>query len=176
MRAVILDSVGVLFSPYVLFDADKGEMLRERSHIDGQGISLLRAAGVKIAFVSSEKTSFLKTLADKLNGLPSVKSGTWAPIEIFEGLSGDAKTKVLEVWSENVGVPFEACAYMGDDIGDYAMMQKVGFPCAPSQAEGIVKEISKFISEREGGRGAIRDLANYILKAKGTDPLSLNSK
>jgi len=67
VKAVIFDGDGVLFTGRAFIHPERGELLKERSHIDGQGISLLRAAGVKVAFVSSETTGFLEILGKKMN-------------------------------------------------------------------------------------------------------------
>jgi len=58
---------------------------------------------------------------------------------------------------------------MGDDMEDYEIMQKAGLPAAPASAEQFIKNISLFVAKRDGGYGAIRDLANFILLAKGID-------
>ncbi len=176
IKAVIFDSVGVLFSPHVLYDAERGEVLRERSHIDGQGISLLRSAGIPVAFVSSETSGFLEKLTDKLNSLASVKNGDWQPVALFAGLSGTKKEEALVTWLQSLNLTLADCAYMGDDIGDYTILTKVGFKAAPAQAEEIMRSIADWTSPREGGRGAVRDLCNAILDTKGIDPLTLSQK
>ena len=58
---------------------------------------------------------------------------------------------------------------MGDDIPDVCVLEKVGLACCPNDAVDEVKNISKFISSKNGGRGAVRELINLILKAKGFD-------
>jgi 3-deoxy-D-manno-octulosonate 8-phosphate phosphatase (KDO 8-P phosphatase) len=169
VRAVALDSLGVLFGESVLVHPKEGEYLRTRSHIDGQGISYLRAAGVPIAFISSEKTGYLEYLGDKLNNLPSVASGAWHPIAIFTGEDGKDKVGTLTTWLSAHGLTMADCAYMGDDIADLAVFRQAGFSAAPVQAEESVKKAADFVATRRGGDGAVRDLANAILEAKGID-------
>ena len=79
----------------------------------------------------------------------------------------------MKEWLEKHAIGWDDCAYMGDDVHDYAVMKKVGLAAAPAQAEDVVKEISDFIAPRNGGDGAIRDLVNLIVKAKNIDPTSL---
>lgn len=176
LKAVIFDADGVVFSGQVFMgvgpDGVYKEMLKTRSHIDGQGISLLRSTGLRVAIVTAE-SSFAQVLVDKLNNLPSAKSGAWVPIDIFTKQIGTEKTTVIGDWLAKNNISWSECAYMGDDVGDFSVMQKVGLPSAPVQAEDLVKDIALFVAERRGGDGAVRDLCNFILDAKGVDQKTL---
>jgi len=174
IKAVAFDGDGVLFTGRVLIDPIKGEILKERSYVDGQGISLLRSAGLRIAFVSGEKTGFIEKLGEKLNSLPSVKKGKWPKIAFFVGCQGGNKVEAIENWLKEIGVDWSECAAMGDDLADYQLLKKVGLAVVPSQADTIIKEIAHYITPREGGNGAIRDFSNLILKTKGINPTLLN--
>lgn len=169
IKAVVLDGDGVFFTGRVLIDPIKGEVLKERSHIDGQGISFLRAAGIIIALVSGEKSGFIEIVGEKLNALPSVKDGKWPPLAIFTGPQGKDKITSVDSWLREANLSWEECAYMGDDFSDYQILQKVGLATAPAQAEELIKKIVHWVAPRKGGDGAIRDLANLILGAKGVD-------
>lgn len=177
IKAVVFDADGVIFSGQVLvgLGADNvyQEVFKTRSHIDGQGISLLRAAGLKVAIVTAEKTGFVEALSTKLNNLPSVKSGAWQPIDIFTGQIAKDKVTTIESWLKGLGISWVECAYMGDDVGDFKVMKQVGLPASPAQAEVLIKNISMFVAERRGGDGAVRDFCNFILEAKGVDQTSL---
>lgn len=173
IKAVVFDGFGVFFSERVFVEPGRGEVLAERSHADGQGISFLRAAGILVGFASSEKTGFFETVGEKLNNLPSVKEGRWKPIELFTGDRAKDKVASVGAWLEQNSISWEECAYMGDDIGDYKIIQKVGFRGAPAQAEEIIKNLADYIAPRRGGDGAVRDFCNFILKAKGIDVTTL---
>jgi len=176
IKALVLDVDGVIFTGRVFIHPETGEALKERSYIDGQGISLLREIGIKIAFVTAEKTGFSQIICDKLNSLPSVESGRWSKIDLFLGQQGEGKAKVIEKWLEKNKIKWEECAAMGDDIVDYHLLKKVGFAAAPAQAEIIIKKIVHYIAPRKGGDGAIRDLCCLILEARGINPLLLTLK
>lgn len=173
IKAVVFDGDGVFFSGRVFIGPEKGEALKERSHVDGQGISLLRAIGLRIALVSGEKTGFFEKIGEKLNSLPSVKSGKWQEIAIFTDFQGKGKVEVVADWLKELGLRWEECAAMGDDLADYELLKRVGLPAAPNQAEEIIKKVVDYIAPREGGNGAIRDFCNLILEAKGISPTSL---
>lgn len=173
IKAVTFDGDGVLFTGRVMVGTKKGEVLKERSHIDGQGISLLRAIGVRIAFVSGEKTGFVEILGKKLNSIPSVKNGKWPKIAIFVGMQGKDKIISVEKWLKKISIKWEECAAMGDDLSDFQLLKRVGFVVAPAQAEEIIKKNADYITPRKGGDGAIRDFCNLILKARGIDSSNL---
>jgi len=173
VKAVIFDGDGVFFTGRVFVNNHGQEYLKERSHIDGQGISLLRDAKLRIAIISSEKTGFLEGVGEKLNNLPSVKEGKWEHIAIFTGPQGKQKVDTIERWLKEINVSWNETAVMGDDLSDYQLLKKAGLASAPAQAEDIIKENCDFISVRKGGKGAIRDFCNFILKAKGIDVVNL---
>ena len=176
IKAVVLDGDGVIFTGHVLEGPDGG-FGKIRCHADGQGISLLRAAGIQIACVTGESgknSVFLEKLVEKWNGLPSVKSGKWQPVKVFTGAEKEKKVEIVETWLKESGLTLADCAAMGDDLTDYNLLKKVGFATAPAQAEDIIKEIVQWVAPRRGGDGAIRDLANLVLKAKGIDIPSLS--
>ncbi|MFH1714289.1 MAG: HAD hydrolase family protein [Candidatus Nealsonbacteria bacterium] len=166
IKAVVFDGDGVFFSGTVFVSPEKGEALKERSHVDGQGISFLRAIGIRIAIISGEKTGFVEIIGEKLNNLPSVISEEWPEMGIFTGSQGSGKVETIEGWLKEIGVSWQECCVMGDDLSDYDLLQKAGVASAPSQAEEVIKGISDYVALREGGKGAIRDLCNLILEAK----------
>ena len=175
IKALALDGDGVIFTGHMLEGGD-GPIAKIRSHADGQGISLLRASGMKIACVTGESgahAAFLKRLVEKWNNLPSVKDGHWPPVALFTGVERMGKVKIVEQWLKKNNLSLSECAAMGDDLTDYDILKSVGFSSAPAQAEEVIKKVVHYVVPRRGGDGAIRDLANLILKYQGIDPTSL---
>ncbi|OGZ64140.1 MAG: hypothetical protein A3A98_04135 [Candidatus Staskawiczbacteria bacterium RIFCSPLOWO2_01_FULL_40_39] len=176
VKAVVFDGDGVFFTGRVFVHPETGEMLKERSHVDGQGISLLRAIGIKVAFVTGEKTGFLEAICKKLNSLPSVQNGGWPAIALFTGQQGDNKVKAIDSWLSQNNISWSQTVAMGDDITDYQLLQKAGIVAAPAQAEEVIKNIADYVTLRKGGDGAIRDLCNTILEARNIDLISLKKR
>lgn len=172
VRAAIFDGDGVIFTSRV-FLGNGGEALKERSFRDGQGISLLRAAGIQVALITAEKSTFAREFLEKMNSLPSVKEGTWPPMEMVAGVVGEGKVRAAEAWIAKHRLSWDECAYMGDDVGDYAVMERVGFRAAPSDAEASIRNFAHFVAGHPGGQGAVRDFCNFLLEAKGIDPTKL---
>lgn len=176
IKAVVFDADGVLFSGRVFVHPETGEMLKERSHIDGQGLSLLRSLGVKIAFVTGEKSQFLEIVCKKLNSSSSVESGEWDKVAFFLDRQGEKKVEAADKWLSENNIDWQECAAMGDDLADYHLLKKAGVAVAPFQAEKIIKDIAHYITERPGGNGAIRDFCNLVLELKNVDPVYLKLK
>ena len=61
----------------------------------------------------------------------------------------------------------EQVVYRGDDIPDYEAMELVGMPCCPQDAVAEIKSVSRYISHKEGGKGAVRDIIEQVLKVHG---------
>ena len=175
IKALVLDGDGVVFTGHVLEGAD-GPIGKIQSHADGQGISLLRASGIVVSCLTGESgqnASFLERLVEKWNSLPSVTSGVWRPVALFTGVERTKKVDEVKKWLAEYGISLGECAAMGDDMTDYDLLGEVGLAASPAQAEDIIKKRVHFVAARRGGDGAIRDLANLILEAKGIDISSL---
>lgn len=184
IKAVVFDVDGVIFTNEVwegiVFPDNVTVKPRLRSYYDGQGISLLRAIGIRVACVTNENglnAQAIERFIDKLNSLPSAKKpveeGGWHPIKLYTGCGGVKKTEVVEEWLDEIGISWRECAVMGDDLVDIPMLKKAALVAAPAQAEEVVKNTAHFIARREGGKGAVRDFVNFILESRGIDPTKL---
>ena len=180
VKAAVFDGDGVVFTGHV-FEGMEGGFGKVRSHADGQGISLLRAIGFPVACVTGEggkSAVFLVKLAEKWNSLPSVREGRWHPVTVFEGAEKEKKVEIVTSWLAEKNLTLQECAAMGDDLTDYHLLKAVGgaggLAAAPAQAEEAIKKLALFTASRRGGDGAIRDLANFILEAKGIDATTLS--
>jgi 3-deoxy-D-manno-octulosonate 8-phosphate phosphatase (KDO 8-P phosphatase) len=177
IKVLFCDSDGVMFPNTVLMGAPF--RAKYRSYYDGQGISLLRAIGIRVVFITNEKgesAAAIRETVEKLNSLPSSKpqkEDGWEPVILYEGRGGIKKLETAQEFLAQKGFTFAECAYMGDDLVDVPLLKRVALPAAPEQAEKSIKDIVLFIAEREGGAGAIRDFANMVLEARGIDPFSL---
>ena len=179
LKAFAFDVDGVLFPNEVWWFSD-GRFAKRRSLYDGQAISLLRAVGFHIVFITSAKGEMAKpvtSLIEKWNELPSTKSETnpdgWEKVRLYDCQSSTKKKESLEAWLGEVGISASECGAMGDDLVDLNMLKHAAFRAAPAQAEQAIKDICHFVSERNGGEGAIRDMVNYVLKVRSVDPASL---
>ena len=76
------------------------------------------------------------------------------------------KVEVLERYLKTNDLKLEQVVYMGDDLPDYPVMKMVGLPVCPADASPEIKDISLYISNRNGGKGAVRDIIEQVLKAQ----------
>ncbi len=147
-----------------------------RSYYDGQGMSLIRALGIRTCVITNEKgdnAAGVRGVVQKWNDLPSSKSGAWPQVELFEGCGGRRKLETLLSWLGKYDGSLDECGAMGDDLVDVPMLEKVAFRAAPVTAEKAIRDICDFVSARAGGEGALRDLANYLVQVRGINPLTL---
>lgn len=178
-KAIIYDFDGVWTDNREAIGCADGAIIKMRSHYDGQGISLLRDIGLRIAIATNEKDECAvaaKYLVEKWNNLPSTQEravNRWAPVKLFTGVGHQAKAAVVMSWLAEIGVAPDRCAAMGDDVVDIPLLKLIDFVAAPITAEKVVRRMATFISERPAGYGAVRDFANYILEFRGIDQSKL---
>lgn len=186
IKGILFDVDGVFTDNRVVEGGDAKP--KSRSYYDGQGVSLLRAVGIRVCLVTNEKGASAKHIEDVVenwNNLPSSKKwdawssreydgmGIWERAHLFTGMGGAKKVVAAEQWFAETGLDWSVCAAMGDDLVDVDMLKRSMFRAAPASGELVIREFAHFVSKRPGGYGAVRDLANFILEMKGIDPLSV---
>ena len=149
----IFDYDGVMTDGTVYMDSD-GFPLRTSNVKDGYALQLAGKLGYHVAVITG---AVVTNITQRLNML-GVK-------DVFTGVS-DKTVKLEEYMTENHLSP-EQVVFMGDDIPDLQVMQRVGVPACPADAADEVKQISRFVSGRSGGRGCVRDIIEQTLKAQG---------
>ena len=148
----ILDVDGVLTNGKILVTS-KGKMLREMNTKDGFIIKYALDKGFKI-FIISGGTN--KGVRERLKDLGIE--------EIF--LGKDSKNSTYEMLVKKHNINENEILYMGDDVPDIPVMKKVGVPCCPNDAVPDVKQISIYISKKNGGQGCVRDIIEQTLRVQ----------
>ena len=131
-----------------------GEMLRTMNVKDGYAIKAAVDKGYNMCIISGGKNEGVRLRLEGL-GIKDIYLGAKNKIEQLD----DYFTK-NDIKPENV-------LYMGDDIPDYPVMKGIGLPCCPQDAVQEIKTISKYISHKKGGKGAVRDVIEQVLKVQG---------
>ncbi len=153
IRLLILDVDGVLTDGSIILDNNGNEY--KSFHVrDGHGIKMLMRAGVEVAIVTGRVSRVVDRRADEL-GIR----------EVFQKCFD--KVSALRELIRKYSISEKEVAYMGDDIVDAPVMNRVGLPITVSDADGRVKKYSLFVTKSRGGRGAVREVTDYILEAKG---------
>jgi len=146
----VLDVDGVLTDGTFVLAADGAEFKSFHAR-DGLGLRLLKDAGVKVALLSGRDSAAVERRAREL-GLDACLQGR------------SDKVAALYELGTRFGVAPDAMAYMGDDLVDVPAMRAVGFSAAPADAHATARDAAHWVAAAPGGRGAVRDLCEHILK------------
>ena len=153
LKLMAFDVDGVL-SEGSLFYTDEGVEFKIFNSLDGVGINMLQRSGVKVAVITGRKAPCVERRMRSLN------------VELlYQGI--DDKLKTLHELLDKLGLSPEEAGYMGDDIVDLRIMDACGFSAAPADAHEMAKDQAFFISSKIGGRGAVREVCEFILDAQG---------
>ena len=137
-----------------MYYGESGEELKKFHTRDGMGIKLLQAEGVLTAIITMENTKIVERRGIKL-GIP----------EVFQGAKD--KVSVLLNLSEKYSIPFGQMAYIGDDVNDVEALKAVGYAAAPADCVKQVRQVVHYVCKKKGGEGAVREVIDRILAAKG---------
>lgn len=154
VRLLVLDVDGVLTDGRIVLD-DAGRELKFFDVQDGHGLRMAqRAEGFRVALLSARESSVVLRRAEDL-GISELVQGAIKKLPVFEELLS------------KLGVSFDECAYMGDDVVDLPVLRRVILPIAPANAvPEVIREVS-LVTAARGGRGAVREALVYILTAQG---------
>ncbi len=158
----IFDIDGVLTDGTVLIHTD-GELLRTMNIKDGYALKTAVQQGFNICIISGGKNEGVRK---RLEGL-EIK-------DIY--LGAHHKVEQLNEYTDNKNIKLENVLYMGDDIPDLPVMNMVGLPTCPQDAVAEVKEASKYVSFKKGGKGCVRDVIEQVLKVQGKWVANYNAK
>ena len=153
INTFIFDVDGVLTDSSLLVTSS-GELLRIMNTRDGLALKKAIENNYNVAIISGGKNEGVKTRLEKL-GIDDVYLGY------------HTKNKAFKDYLSKSNIDPSNVLYMGDDLPDIPVMKQVALPCCPQDAVAEVKSVSKYISHINGGRGAVRDVIEQVLKVRG---------
>src|SRR3990167_3590246 len=153
IRLLILDVDGVLTDGRIIYDS-KGRDSKFFDVHDGLGVYLLRRSGIKTILITAKGSKTIKPRARDMR-----------VEEYYEDVF--PKTKVLDKILNKHNVSKEEICFIGDDLVDLSIMKAVGFPVAVANASQDIKAAAGYVTQKSGGRGAVREVAELILKTQG---------
>ncbi len=153
IRLLILDVDGVLTDGRIVMDSD-GREWKNFDVRDGHGLVLLRKAGIAVALISGRKSEAVNIRAREL-GITLV----------YQGIH-EKKTVFKEILREG-GYKPEEVAFVGDDLPDLPLFKGVGWAVAVADGQEELKKHAAYVTDNKGGRGAVRETCELILKAQG---------
>ncbi len=153
IKLLLLDVDGVLTDGRIIYDSHGRDMKFFDVH-DGMGVYALKRAGIPTILITAKGSRAIKPRAKDMQ-----------VAEVFANIS--PKSAVLDRILKKYKVSREEICFVGDDLVDLCLMKKVGLPIAVFNACPEIKQSSAYITLREGGRGAVREVAELLLKARG---------
>ena len=150
IKLAAFDVDGVMTDGSITYD-ENGVEYKTFNAKDGHGITMLNNAGIITAIITARSNGTVQHRAENLK---------------FKEIHQDSKNKIQTLTEilEKYNLTLEQTAYMGDDLPDICILEKAGLSGCPNDAVDEVKNISRFISSKNGGRGAVREFCEFILK------------
>ena len=153
LRLFAVDVDGVLTDGGMYY-GESGEEMKKFNTRDGMGLKLLQAEGLITAIITRENTKLVARRAEKL-GIPEVHQGV------------HDKLGRLQELVKKYNLALDQAAYMGDDVNDVEALKAVGFAGAPADCMEPVKQVVHYVCRLKGGEGAVREVVDLILTARG---------
>ncbi len=153
IKVFVFDIDGVITDGKVYVMPD-GQLTRTINTKDGMALKHAVKKGYKVAVISGGNSGSIK---DRLAYLGIT--------DVF--LKKDDKLPVFEQYLKDHNMKADETLYMGDDIFDIPVLKRAGLACAPSDAAWEVLQVAEFISSKKGGEGAVREIIEQVLRARG---------
>lgn len=150
IRCLLVDCDGVLTNG-AMYYTENGDEIKKFSTYDGMGFQLLKNHGIITGIITGEDRQLVKRRFEKL-GLN----------ELYMGVSD--KLKILDEICKKKNLKYEEVAYIGDDLNDIPIIENVGFSCSVHNGISIIKSKVDYVTSKNGGEGAVREIADLILK------------
>lgn len=153
IRLFATDVDGVLTDAGMYY-SESGDEWKKFNTRDGMGIKLLQRAGLITAIVTQERTRLVARRAEKL-AIPELHQGVMDKLSVIRDMAA------------RHGISLDQVAYIGDDVNDIEALKAVGLSASPADGLPQVVRAVKYVCRKKGGEGAVRELAEMILKAQG---------
>lgn len=149
---LMLDVDGVLTDGTIIY-SDSGEEIKAFNVRDGHGLKLVMRAGIEVVLLTARESKVVKHRARDL-GITGVYQKATDKLAAYGGIIAEKK-----IQDKNV-------LFVGDDIIDIPVLRRVGFSAAVADAVPEVKEVVDYVTSQAGGKGAVRELCELLLKAQ----------
>jgi len=148
-KLIITDIDGVWTDGSMYYDQTGNEWKRFHTY-DSAGVLFSKILNIPVAIITGEETKIVERRADKLK-----------VDYLFQGIKN--KTEIVERIIQELNISFGDCAFIGDDINDLLLLEKVGLSATPANAPDYIKSKVHFVTRKKGGEGAFREFIEYIL-------------
>jgi 3-deoxy-D-manno-octulosonate 8-phosphate phosphatase (KDO 8-P phosphatase) len=152
VKMILSDVDGTLTDGTIAVLPD-GEEVKSYDVKDGLGVFLARSAGLEVGLITGKMSAGLEKRAERLR-IKELHQGVADKMPVFEAILAKHGLSAVEV------------AYLGDDLGDLAVMKRAGLAAAVRDAHHLVRKQAHYVCARGGGRGAFRELVEFIVGAQ----------
>lgn len=153
VRLMGFDVDGVLTDGSLYFTPN-GDEIKAFSSLDGHGIKMLQQAGIEVVLITGRTSRAVELRAANL-GIATIHQGVKDKRECMRAILAER------------GLDTDAAGYMGDDVVDLPILRLCGFSATPGNGHEFVRRHVSYVARGEGGRGAVREVCDFILEAKG---------
>lgn len=153
LRLMGFDVDGVLTTGDLYF-TPAGDEIKVFSSLDGHGLKMLQQAGIEVVIITGRKSDMVARRAENL-GIP----------RLYQGVHD--KRTVMQELAASLGLEQEHIGYMGDDVVDLPILRSCGFSATVADGHDFVKQHVDYCTGKGGGKGAVREVCDYILHAQG---------
>jgi 3-deoxy-D-manno-octulosonate 8-phosphate phosphatase (KDO 8-P phosphatase) len=161
IKTFIFDVDGVLTDGKILINSDS-ELLRSFDTKDGYAMKCALVKGFKIAIITGGRNEAVRERFKEL-GVIDIYLGAHHKLDAYQDLM------------DNYDLNPEEILYIGDDIPDIPVMEKVGLGCCPADAASDVKAMADYVSHKKGGEGCVRELIEQVLRVQGKWSLDIGA-
>jgi 3-deoxy-D-manno-octulosonate 8-phosphate phosphatase (KDO 8-P phosphatase) len=153
IKLLLLDVDGVLTDGKIYLD-DNGQETKAFDIHDGHGITLLHRAGIQVGIISGRSSKSVEFRAKELS-IQEVHQGVADKMKVYEEILNRRHLKDQDV------------AYIGDDLMDLPLLRRVGLSVVVANAHEAVKKNVDWVTKKEGGAGAVREVVDHLLRCQG---------
>jgi 3-deoxy-D-manno-octulosonate 8-phosphate phosphatase (KDO 8-P phosphatase) len=136
-----------------MYYSKNGDIMKKFHTRDGMGVSLLKKNSISTILITKEATPMVKQWSKKMN----IK-------KLYDGVL--EKDKILPLICKNFSVNPSQIAFIGDDVNDLPLLNKIGFSASPFDAINLIKKNVNYVCKNNGGQGVLREVADMILQSK----------
>jgi 3-deoxy-D-manno-octulosonate 8-phosphate phosphatase (KDO 8-P phosphatase) len=154
IRLIAFDVDGIL-TDGGLYLSDSGEEFKRFNSLDGHGLKMLKASGVELAIITGRTSRCVELRAQNL-GITHLHQGV------------EDKLGVVQELLARIGLTMQDAAYMGDDVVDLPVMRRVALAITVPEAPQLVRDCAHYVTQRNGGHGAVREACEMLMSVQGT--------
>lgn len=154
IRLIAFDVDGIL-TDGGLYLSDSGEEFKRFNSLDGHGLKMLRASGVELAIITGRTSRCVELRARNL-GIT----------HLYQGV--EDKLHTMQELLARLGLTLQDAAYMGDDVVDLPVMRRTALAISVPEAPQLVRDSAHYVTQRNGGHGAVREACEMLMSVQGT--------